>query len=178
MDGGGRGGEQEPRFVAPRQDAVHTAPTQNAHFTFDAYPRDAARNSELDMRKHFMWYTKVKGEALPKRRWSMFNSIWHAQPRHHAVHPVNADIEILYVRCWVWHGKNVTLYSFKNLRLKNAARGGRTGSPSKLLKNCDMTDADNTDGKKYVMGDVWALCFLCLCRVSGRVAGGCGFLWF
>ena len=53
-------------------------------------------------------------------------------------------------------------------------RGGvRTGSPGKLLENCDMTDAENTDGKKYVMGDVWVLCFLCLCRVSGRVAGGC-----
>ena len=54
MDGGGRGGEQEPRFVAPRQDAAHTAPTQNAHFTFDAYPRGATRNSELDMRKHLL----------------------------------------------------------------------------------------------------------------------------
>ena len=119
-----------------------------------------------------MWYTKVKGEALPKRRWSMFNSIWHAQPRHHAVHPINADIEILYARCWVWHGKNVTRYSFK-LATQKCSRGVRTGSPSKLLENCDMTDAENTDGKKYVMGDVWVLCFLCLCRVSGRVAGGC-----
>ena len=26
--------------------------------------------------------------------------------------------------------------------------GGRAGSPGKLLENCDMTDAENTDGKK------------------------------